>query len=52
MKTRGVLYALARLMGDWSAVSSGKPKKVLRRGKNRLVGRAIGKAGGWRRLWK
>ena len=52
MAVRGFLYALARLLGDVSAVTSGKPKKVVRRAKNKAVGRAIGKVGGWRRLWK
>ncbi len=52
MKTRGWLYTLARLMGDVSAVSSGKPEKMARRGKNKVIGRAIGKAGGWKKLWK
>jgi hypothetical protein len=46
------LYRLARLSADARAVSSGDPKKIGRRAKNKLVGRGIGRAGVWRRLWK
>lgn len=52
MKARGLLYTLARILGDLGAVTSGKPDKVVRRVKNKAVGRAISKAGGWRKLWK
>lgn len=40
-KTRGLLYWLARLMGDVSAVQRGK---VGRQAGRRLVGKATGKA--------
>lgn len=49
-KTRGVLYKIARLLGDFQAASSGSPKKVARRAGRRLTGRAAGKA--MRRLFK
>jgi hypothetical protein len=46
------LYRLARVSADAKAVSSGDPKKIGRRAKNKLVGHGIGRAGVWRRLWK
>jgi hypothetical protein len=46
------LYRLARLSADAKAVGSGDPKKITRRAKNKLLGRALGRAGVWRRLWK
>lgn len=46
------LYRAARLSNTISAVASGHPKRVARRAKNIAVGRALGKAGVWRRLWK
>lgn len=39
MSTRGVLYTLARLLGDWKAVRSGKIGPRIER---RLIGRALG----------
>jgi len=49
-KTRGFLYKLARLLGDFSAVSSGSPKKMTKRVGRRVAGRAAGK--GLRKLFK
>jgi hypothetical protein len=43
------LFRAARLSATAKAVSSGKP---LRRAKNIAVGRALGQAGVWRRLWR
>jgi hypothetical protein len=41
------LYRLARLLQDLKAISSGSPKRMARRGKNKIVGRALGR---W--LWR
>ena len=49
-KTRGLLYKLAKLLGDLSAVSSGKPGKVTKRVTRRAIGKAAGK--GFRKLFK
>ena len=46
------LYRLARLSADTKAVASGDPKRITRRAKNKIVGRALGRAGIWRKLWK
>jgi hypothetical protein len=43
-----MLFKLARASADAKAVSSGKPGRRIR---NKLVGRALGKAGFWRKLW-
>jgi hypothetical protein len=50
MKARGWLYRMARILGDTGAVTSGDPKKMARRAKNKGVGRLLGSF--WRRLWK
>lgn len=49
-KTRGFLYRLARLLGDWQAVSSGSGKKMAKRASRRVAGKATGKT--LRRLLK
>ena len=49
-KTRGILYKAACLLGDFSAVSSGSPKKITKRVGRRVAGRATGKA--MRKLFK
>ena len=49
-KTRGLLYKAARLLGDFSAISSGSPKKMTKRVGRRVTGRATGKA--LRKLFK
>lgn len=46
------LYKAARLSNTISAAASGKPRRIARRGKNIVVGRALGRAGVWRRLWR
>jgi hypothetical protein len=43
-KTRGLLYAIARLLGDINAISSGSPAKIGKRAARRAAGRATGKA--------
>lgn len=45
------LYRAARLSASARAVASGSPKRVATRGKNLLVGKALGRAGVWRKLW-
>jgi hypothetical protein len=42
-KTRGILYKLAKLLGDISAVSSNKPDKVTKRITRRMTGKATGR---------
>lgn len=46
------LFRAARITDDVEAAASGNPKRIARRAKNVAVGRALGKAGAWRRLWK
>ncbi|MFO7951567.1 MAG: hypothetical protein R6U91_01975 [Bacillota bacterium] len=49
-KTRGFLYWIARMLGDYSAVSSGSSKKMAKRAGRRVAGRATGKT--LRKLFK
>jgi len=49
-KTRGLLYKIARLLGDFSAVSSGSSKKMAKRAGRRATGRVAGKT--MRKLFK
>jgi hypothetical protein len=49
-KTRGLLYKVARLLGDVQAVSSGSSKKMTKRVGRRVTGRTAGKA--MRKLFK
>lgn len=43
-KTRGLLYKLAKLLGDLSALSSGKPgKRIIRRTTGKATGRVFKK---------
>jgi hypothetical protein len=52
MSLRRSLYRSARILGDVEAVSSGDPKRVARRAKNKIAGRALGRSGFWRFLWR
>lgn len=52
MKLSRILFRAARVSRDVEAISSGKPKRIERRAKNRIVGRVLSRAGFWRRLWK
>jgi hypothetical protein len=46
------LFKLARLSADVKSVTSGEPKKVVRRVKNKAIGRLAGRGGVWRWLWR
>jgi len=46
------MYAAARLANDVSTLASGNPRRIARRAKNKIVGRALGRAGLWRMLWR
>lgn len=52
MRFRSMLYRTARLEGDLEALGSGRPKRIARRAKNKALGRALGRGGFWRRLWR
>jgi hypothetical protein len=52
VKLTGWLFRAARPSADLDALASGDPKKMGRRVKNKLAGRAVGRAGFWRWLWK
>jgi hypothetical protein len=52
MKLTTFLYKTARLSADLSAATSGHPKRIVRRVKNHVVGRALARAGFWRALWR
>ncbi|MEO6797243.1 MAG: hypothetical protein ABI401_12665 [Candidatus Dormibacter sp.] len=55
MKRRGLvsqMYAAARLANDVSTVASGNPHRIARRAKNKIIGRALGRAGLWRWLFR
>jgi hypothetical protein len=52
MSLRSNLYRSARLLGDAQAIASGNPKRIERRAKNKLIGRALGRSGFWRFLWR
>ncbi|MCF7933479.1 MAG: hypothetical protein K9M84_06845 [Spirochaetia bacterium] len=42
-KTRGLLYRIARILGDYQAISSGSPRKMANRVGRRVTGRATGR---------
>lgn len=46
------LYRAARISNSLAALASGNPRRIARRAKNVTVGRALGRAGVWRRLWR
>ena len=52
MKLSRMLFRAARVSRDLEVVSGGKPRRVARRVKDRVVGRALAKAGFWRWLWR
>ena len=52
MRLSRFLYRAARTANDVEAITSGNPKRVDRRLRNKLIGRLLGKAGIWRSLWR
>jgi hypothetical protein len=46
------LYRAARIANNAETLASGNPKRIRRRAKNIIVGRSLGRAGIWRRLWR
>jgi hypothetical protein len=55
LRRRGLvssLYRTARMANDISVLTSGNPRRITRRAKNKILGRALGRAGLWRLLWK
>jgi hypothetical protein len=43
-RTRGVLYQLARFLGDYQAVKNGRiGKRIARRAAGRITGRGLGR---------
>lgn len=46
------LYRTARTANDIEAVTSGDPKRMARRAKNKVVGRLLRRVGFWRQLWR
>jgi hypothetical protein len=47
-----MLFRTARRVDDLEALASGNPARIERRVKDRLLGRALARAGFWRWLWK
>jgi hypothetical protein len=52
MGITSALFKLARMSADAKALSSGNPKRIARRAKNKLLGRTLAKGGIWRKLWR
>ena len=52
MSLTSMLFKLARMSADMKALTSGSPKKMTRRTKNKVLGRALRRAGFWRFLWR
>jgi len=46
------LYRAARFSNTMGAIASGNPRRIARRAKNITLGRTLGRAGVWRRLWR
>lgn len=46
------LYRAARISNNLSTLASGNPQRIARRTKNVALGRVLGRAGIWRRLWR
>jgi hypothetical protein len=46
-----LLFRAARASRDVEASESGDPSKIARRARNKVIGRALARAGLWRLLW-
>jgi hypothetical protein len=46
------MYRAARMANTISTIASGNPSRISRRAKNMILGRALGRAGLWRALWR
>jgi hypothetical protein len=46
------LYRAARVSNNLSAIASGNPRRMSHRARNIAIGRGLGRAGVWRRLWR
>jgi hypothetical protein len=46
------MYRAARISNNISVLASGNPHRMARRAKNVIMGRALGRAGLWRALWR
>lgn len=46
-----ILYRAARLSNDVGAIASGKPSRMARRAKNKILGRVLARLRFWRFLW-
>ncbi|MGD0954666.1 MAG: hypothetical protein ABR985_20160 [Methanotrichaceae archaeon] len=46
-KASSSLYKAARTMNDIETLATGNPKKIMRRGKNKLLGRMLSKLKIW-----
>lgn len=46
------LFRAARVSADISAIVSGNPARIVRRAKNKTVGRGLAKAGVFKALWR
>jgi hypothetical protein len=47
-----MLYRAARISTNVETLASGNPRRIRRRAKNIVLGRALARAGIWRRLWR
>jgi hypothetical protein len=51
LNVTGFLYRAARLSNDMGTIASGKPHRIARRAKNKILGRILARLGFWRILW-
>ncbi len=52
MRLSRFLYRAARTANDVEAITSGDPRRMARRAKNKLVGRVLRRVGFWKKLWR